>query len=88
LSGAGTVIATGDIVVERKPTAVPGSGDRLALVALGDIVLEKGRVFRGVLVAQGDVELEEEVSFTGVVISHGLLSVDEAASVTFEDPSR
>jgi cytoskeletal protein CcmA (bactofilin family) len=88
LTGQGTVIATGDIVVERAQTPAPGASDRLALVALGDLVLEKGRAFRGVLVAQGDIELEEEVSFTGVAISHGRLSVDETVSVTFEDPTQ
>lgn len=84
LTGQGTVIATGDIVLERTQVAVPAAADRLALVALGGVVLEKGRVFRGVVVAQGDVEFEEEVSFTGVAISHGRLSVDETAVVTSE----
>lgn len=84
LTGQGTVIATGDIVLERTPAAAPGASDRLALVALGGVALEKGRVFRGVIVAQGDVEFEEEVSFTGVAISHGRLSVDETVVVAFE----
>ncbi len=85
LSGQGTVIATGDIVLERWSGGSTAAGSRLVLVALGRVVVEKGRSFRGILVAGGDVELEEDVVFQGTAVAHGRLTVDETVTVTYED---
>ena len=85
LSGTGTVVSTGDIVLERSVSAGPADPqDRIALVALGGIVLEKGRSLRGVVVAGGDLRLEEETRFDGSAVSHGRLVVEENVNVQFE----
>ncbi|MEE8523404.1 MAG: hypothetical protein V3T72_05695, partial [Thermoanaerobaculia bacterium] len=86
LDGVGTIIATGDILLD----SIGGGGfdldpeSRLSLIAYGDIRIAKERRFRGVLRAGRDVRLEKDVVFAGVIVADRKIDVKKDAELEFE----
>jgi hypothetical protein len=97
LNGTGSIVASGDIVVEAPDDSGHGGDDRggstqqvhldastrLSLVALGDLRMGQGRALRGLLVARQTLELAGKNQFDGVVVALGALRIDEGSVVRF-----
>ena len=84
LEGVGTIIATRDIRLHQDPSPLAES-TRISLIALDDIRLDQGRVFRGVLRAGRDVAFETGVALEGVLVADGKAHVKNDSTVTFLD---
>jgi hypothetical protein len=72
VDGAGTVIASGDILFDNANLGHPvslASTTRLGFLALHDITVGKGWPLRGVLVAGRDVVFDKEGNVEGIVIA-------------------
>ncbi len=86
LSGAGAILAEGDIRLEELadgPVPAPDPASRLALVALRDVRIDKNRPFRGALRAGRDVDLQKSLRFDGVAIAGRNLSADKDSQIRF-----
>ena len=88
LRGTGTLIASGDIRFENLPPGTPttiDSATRLAVIAVNDIWMGKGRGLRAALRAGRDVELTQGVELEGVVMATRQLRVLEDVKLRFFD---
>lgn len=90
LAGAGTIIATGNIELER---VAPGEGPRflspsarLSLIAFQHIKIHENRSFRGVALAGFQLMIEKDSSFEGVAVARQKVQIRSGARVIFLSP--
>lgn len=90
VNGTGTIIATGNIEIERVD---PGTGEglldpatRLSLIAFQHVKLHDNRSLRGVLYAGSHVMIEKDARFEGVLVAGQKVQVRQGAVVEFLNP--